>query len=117
MDVAEVFAVVGSAVEARREREQLEWVLGLTGGEMERDPLHYFEETARGMVDGKPTEYPIGEEVSHAYWYDGIPEWAGDDFDDSDESNVHYMTLIYVSCIYRDMPEMIYVDREWWIRV
>jgi hypothetical protein len=46
------------------EEQQIEWVFGLTGGELEKTP----------WVDSKNI-------AKFAYWYESVPEWATEDFD------------------------------------
>jgi hypothetical protein len=73
---------VSDAIEAWIERQQVEQIYGLTGGELDDKPLLYLDEN----------------EGSHsvAYHYDGVPEWAGDDFADRYECGVDYFTVIDV---------------------
>lgn len=73
---------VSDAIEASIEREQVEQIYGLTGG--------------GGELDDKPLLYLDENEGSHsvAYHYDGVPEWAGEDFADRYEYGVDYFTVI-----------------------
>jgi hypothetical protein len=45
------------------ERQQVEWVHGLTGGELSDRPLRILDTTGRGRFWAR-------------YWYDGAPEWS-----------------------------------------
>jgi len=52
------------------EREEIEWVFGLTGGELADKPW-----------------------AGHKYWYEGVPDYAGEDFAD-DEEGTQYRTVV-----------------------
>lgn len=54
------------------EREQVEEVFRLTGGELSDEHWAGFK-----------------------YWYEGVPEYAGSDFTDRHESNVLYRTVVW----------------------
>jgi len=68
--------------EKHAEREQVEYVFGLTGGELSATPWAIVYE-AESSVDGKPFT-PEGERVPEhevhrstwRYWYDDAPEYA-----------------------------------------
>jgi hypothetical protein len=57
------------------ERQQVEWVFGLTGGELDDEPLF------------------CGGTVYH-FHYDGIPEYAGEDFPDQHDNGIDYYTVV-----------------------
>jgi hypothetical protein len=70
-----------SADEDDSERQQVEWVFGLTGGELNDEPWNGF-----------------------AYNFDGVPEWAHSDFKDRHDRDYHTV----VSCfLYGGPPERI----------
>ena len=60
------------------EREQVEWVFGLTGGELADEPWRPLG------ADGTAWVFP--------YWHDGVPEYAEADFDDVYEAT--YRTVV-----------------------
>jgi hypothetical protein len=73
--------------EARIEREQVEHVFGLTGGELSDRAWHYVAEKV-SQVDGKPFT-PANERVPmdetsacrlFHYWYDGAPEYVASEY-------------------------------------
>jgi hypothetical protein len=104
-NVADAFAHVAQAIEARREREQVEWVFGLTGGELDDDPLKWTDED--------------GRERAWAYHYDGVPEWCErEDFPDRYANGVDYFTLVEIGCSYGSgAPETIRFDGKLYVRV
>ena len=79
---------LAQAADALIERESVEWVLTLTGGEL----------------DAQPRVTDAGYHFT--YSYDGIPEWAGDDFDDKYDSGVEYFTMVR-NCFFGEAPEVI----------
>jgi hypothetical protein len=91
---AESMTYVGQGVEARNERYQVEQVFGLTGGELADEPLKFRAK------NNPAQEYGDEEDQSWLYHYDGIPEWAGDDFPDQYDSGVDYFTLVEIGCSY-----------------
>src|ERR1700687_2704798 len=84
--IGDAFANVAKAIEASRERQQVEYVFGLTGGELEDKPLKF---TA-------PNTFVT--ERSWLYHYEGAPEWAIEDFEDY--YNNSYLTLVETDCCY-----------------
>lgn len=68
-------AVCRDTLQAREtalERERVEWVFGLTGGELNDSPWH-----------------------EHAHWYDGVPDYLGQgDYPDLYASGVDYVTVV-----------------------
>ena len=68
------------------EREQVEWVFGLTGGELDDKPLEFTDES--------------GKARSWRYHYNGVPEWAESDFGTHDYFNVDYFTMVETDCCY-----------------
>lgn len=65
------------------EREEIEWVFGLTGGELADEPW-----------------------AGHRYWYEGIPEYAHDDFPPHAEAWGDYRTIV-MQALYSPPPERI----------
>jgi hypothetical protein len=78
--------------QADNEREQVEWVFGLTGGELDSRPLLY---TA-------PDRWGDEIDCKWKYHYDGFPEWASEDFPERFEQGgeVDFFTLVEVGCTY-----------------
>lgn len=77
--------------EVEIEREQIEWVFGLTGGELRFEPWTY-------EVGGKESRFP--------YWYEGVPDYASGDFSDQYDSGVEYRTVV-TQALYGAPPERI----------
>ena len=50
------------------EKEQVEWVFHLTGGELEDEPWVFRE-------DSEPGD-PVAIGSQYNYWYEGIPDWV-----------------------------------------
>ena len=67
------------ADEDDHEREQVEHVFGLTGGELNDAPW--------------VVQYDDGDECTFRYTYDGVPDWAGSDFEDSYDTS-RYVTVV-----------------------
>lgn len=92
-----------------KERSTVEWVMGLTGGELEDKPLRFLGE--RRWSDGEGT----GEWCRwwRAYWYTGAPDyaqeierrWRGD-----------VMTIISDD-MFGDLPTTIYAKGKRWRKV
>jgi len=76
-NLGQFFLNIGHAVEARLEREKVEHIYGLTGGELNRD--------AWG---------------GYLYNYDGVPEWAEDDFPNRLDPGGDYVTCIDIDAPY-----------------
>jgi hypothetical protein len=57
------------------ERHQVEYVFGLTGGELNNNPWQ-------------------GEGFNFAYTYDGVPEWAQEDFSRDERFNETFVTVV-----------------------
>jgi hypothetical protein len=53
-------------------RQQIEWVFGLTGGELSAGPW-----------------------AGYAYWYEGLPSYAAQDYPDRFKEGVEYRTVIH----------------------
>lgn len=67
------------------ERAQIQEVFGLTGGELESEPWDLPCTDAYGKL----------QSFHCAYWYEGVPEWAGSDFPDVDGDTTHeYRTVV-----------------------
>ena len=118
---ADAMSYVGQGVDARFEREQVEWVFGLTGGELSDEPLKFQARSAYSYGE----EYGEWEDRSWHYHYDGVPEWATEDFDrDIRHSagtfgNVQHFTLVEIGCSYGSgAPQTIrFADGSIWHRV
>lgn len=86
--------------EARLERECVEWVFGLTGGELDDKPVKYTYDT----------EYETGKHGTFLYTYDGVPEYAAGDYGDLHGVNApDYFTAV-ACCLYGMPAEEISVD-------
>lgn len=72
------------------ERERVEWVFGLTGGELSGEPWRVLD------VNGAPENFP--------YWYHDVPEYAASDFPRHDA--VVRRTVI-ADCLYGDPPDVV----------
>jgi hypothetical protein len=73
---------MATAIETAIERQQVEYIYGLTGGELNDSPLRYWsEDDSEGFC---------------RYHYDGVPEWATEDFKDANCRNVDYFTTINI---------------------
>ncbi len=106
---SDAMAHVAAAIEARFEREQVAWVFGLTGGELDDKPLKF---RAPGYWGGTLEDREWG------YHYDGPPEWAESDFDDLNENGVDYFTLVEIGCSYGSgAPERLFVGDQFYLRV
>ena len=82
------------------ERQQIEAVFGLTGGELADDRWDVGDQT--------------GTARAYAYWYEGPPEWAAHEF--TDRYDVDYRTLI-CCCLFGGPPEVLGDDEGAWSRV
>jgi hypothetical protein len=91
--------------EEQIERQQVEEVFLLTGGELEDRPLEFRDE------DGNDRKW--------RYHYDGLPEYANEDFPDRHENGVYYCTLVEIGCDYgSSAPErMTFADGDVWSKV
>lgn len=88
------------------ERECVEWVLGLTGGELETKPLKFRAPNKWGEISDRTWKYH----------YDGLPEWASSDFPERFECN--YFTLIEIGVSYESSaPDELTIDGERWFKV
>jgi len=84
--------------EEAKEREEIEQVFGLTGGELEDKPWHYVR-----WVQQRP-DWGKDQKQEHDYksdpgklrfWYEGVPDYAGGDFKDQYDPGVTYRTAVY----------------------
>jgi len=86
--------------EARIQRECVEWVFGLTGGELNDKPWRPF--TERDLS---------GEPETFLYSYDGPP-----DYDVRDSSDGDYVTVVS-DCLTGEEPENLYENGTRYVRV
>jgi ferric-dicitrate binding protein FerR (iron transport regulator) len=67
--------------EARIERECVEWVFGLTGGELEDKPWEPFEPhpemSERDAAFDAEYRHSSSNPRPFRYWYDGVPSYVG----------------------------------------
>jgi hypothetical protein len=100
-------AQVGVGVEARYERACVEYVFGLTGGELEEEPLKFKDEDE--------------DDRSWRYHYEGYPEWAYEDFGSRryEHDPSQYLTLIETGVSYSSgaPEELHFPDGEVWFKV
>jgi len=84
--------------EEAKEREEIEQVFSLTGGELEDKPWHYVR-----WVQQRP-DWGKDQKQEHDYksdpgklrfWYEGVPDYAGGDFKDQYHPRVEYRTAVY----------------------
>lgn len=92
------------------EREQVEYVFGLTGGELDDKPVTFvagFREQ-----HGKIEETDLG--LTWLYHYDSVPEWAYEDFDRDVRSSASgdYFTLVDLGCEYGSRENKILIDSD-----
>lgn len=73
------------------ERERIEWIHGLTGGEMSDRPLRVFDLYRRARLWAR-------------YWYDGAPDWSDEHAYDSGRKGWRgsWRTLVWDSGAYGD---------------
>lgn len=90
--------------EAEAEKQQVEWVFGLTGGELADEPWV----TAKGE-DEPDTAHPV---VSFRYWYEGVPDYSKDTFDDW--ATEQYRTVVKdCSCLVPLPRTLISAEGKW----
>ena len=88
------------------ERQRVEWVHGLTGGELADHPLRILDTAGRGRFWAR-------------YWYDGAPEWSNEHAYDSGRRGWRgsWRTLVWNSGSYGDfLPPASFRDssgRRW----
>jgi hypothetical protein len=113
------------------EREQIEWVFSLTGGELSDKAWSYIEETAALSTDSGWFEADEQGRTKHAddarrrtfrYWYDGAPEYTEREHTDrgctTDEQGRAVRTAV-VCALYGMPPEILWdeADGSRWKRV
>lgn len=83
--------------EARIEQERMEWVFGLTGGELSDRKWECANEE--------------GEDATFKWWYDGVPEYAESDF--PERHDLEHRTVL----CYGGPPEVL-VDKDgrWYLQ-
>lgn len=90
--------------EKQIERQCVEWVFGLTGGELSDKPLAY---TVGGNDDVHSFEYH----------FDGVPDYCGKgDYPDLHDSHVDYFTAV-TDCLYGNAPDEIVVAGKRYVQV
>lgn len=90
------------------EKQCVEFVFGLTGGELSDKPLEYVA----------PPEEPkrtASETLSFTYHFDGVPEWATTDYPDVYNNHVEYFTVVQ-DCLWGLPPETITVAGKLYTR-
>lgn len=101
---ANAMASVARGINAKIERQQVEYVFLLTGGELDDEPLRFIDENgcSRGWL----------------YHYDGVPEWAECDYVDLHDNCVDYFTLVEISISYGSYaPETIRVKDRTYVKM
>lgn len=90
--LANAMQSVGEAIDQKNDQQCVEQVLSLEWGALdEKDSRVTFIQ---------PTKWEGEQEHSWRYSYDGVPEWCESDFEDRDDGNVTYLTLIEVDVSY-----------------
>lgn len=89
--------------EAAIERQCVEWVFGLTGGELSDKPLTYMR-----LGELEPRTF--------LYHFDGVPEWCASDYPDLHDSHVDYFTAVRC-CLYDEHHEYIEIDGKRYVKV
>lgn len=108
--------------EADIEREQVEWVFGLTGGELEDKPWEPFAPSTEGEKDctwalGMGGLGYASSRETFAYHYDGVPDYCGRrEYDDLYANGVEYRTVVYC-CLFGSPPEHVVDGGQLWTRV
>lgn len=93
--------------EAEIEREQVEWVFGLTGGELNDGPFIYHT----------MSNYSGWVEHQHLYWYDGCPDYV-DRAERQEWEETDAVTLVVAGGGYLSPPSpWIVTDRGAWVLV
>jgi hypothetical protein len=83
------------------EREQVEWVHGLTGGELSDRPMRYAH---KGEKWNSPTHkfVPCFERSWARYWYEGTPEWVEEFQQYEQDDRGEFLTIVWNSGAYGD---------------
>lgn len=89
------------------EREQVEYVFGLTGGELSDRPLRYYGSTETGCGNVLDPKRKWAR-----YWYDGAPDYVGRQFDRFGS----VMTMV-MDCLFGYPPKRILSQGKVWRRV
>jgi hypothetical protein len=92
------------AQDAAIERERIEQVFGLTGGELSDEPW-----SCESREEAKPDRV----RTFHS-WYEGVPEYAKRDFPDLHDTS--YRTVISC-CLFGAEPEVLEDEEDRWYRV
>lgn len=80
-------------------REQVEWVFGLTGGELNDKSLRYHK-----------TDEDSDHQYGFAFYYDGVPSYARPDFEHLDENHYDYFTAVSCELYGSSLDELITVE-------
>lgn len=81
------------------ERQQVEAVFGLTGGELNDGPLCFYDADAKPGTDG-------AMEWRRSFFYDGPPSYASADYPDLHTDEATYLTIV-CDCLHGMPPERI----------
>ncbi len=92
--------------DAAIEKERIEQVFGLTGGELETSPWK--------CQSRENPELSIDREWSFAYWYEGVPEYAKRDFEDPHDGC--HRTVV-TECVFGAPPAVLEDEDGRWYRV
>lgn len=96
--------------EKRIQQEQVEHVFGLTGGELDDKPVTFV--TGFRERYGKIEETDLG--LTWPFHYDGVPEWAFEDFDRDARNSAsdERFTLVDLGCEYGSRENKILIDSD-----
>lgn len=99
------------------EKEQVEWVFSLTGGELADAPLRFAEVKTEPyrMAGGLKGSVLTVRRWWRRWWYDGVPEYARRDLTGGwDDQN--YITIV-TDCLFGEPPKKIIAKGKVWRRV
>jgi hypothetical protein len=97
--------------EKRIERTCVEYVFGLTGGELEDKP---WEPWVPNTEESFPYLYDqASERWTFTYWYDGLPDWCAHDY--KDRYDATYRTVVR-HCLWGLPPETVLEKGVTWRR-
>lgn len=98
--------------EARQEREQVEHVFGLTGGELADRPWTGGKSVQESGFSNAPQRDTCERPWTRHYWYEGVPEYAESDFDTYAET---YRTTVECALYGRPAVELFDADGARWV--
>jgi len=99
------------AQDAAIERERVEQVFGLTGGELEDEPWVVIETS----TPSDPNNHTVSGQAQYIFWFEGIPDYLAKR-DYPDFYDVSYRTIVQ-DCSWGLPPEVIEDEDGKWYRV